>query len=67
MPGASAARSTRPFSTSDQKRAFPDFLDGYGHETAEYATAADWLVREPATVPRTPEGLRPFVPRRIVT
>ena len=47
-------------------RAFPDFLDGYGHETAEYATAADWLVREPAAVSRTPEGLRPYVPRRIV-
>ena len=47
-------------------RAFPDFLDGYGHETAEYATAADWLVREPREVARTPEGLRPYVPRRIV-
>jgi uncharacterized protein YyaL (SSP411 family) len=47
-------------------RAFPDFLDGYGHETAEYATAADWLVREPRAVSRSPEALRPYVPRRIV-
>jgi uncharacterized protein len=47
-------------------RAFPDFLDGYGHETAEYAEAADELVREPQEAPRTPAGLRPFLPRRIV-
>jgi uncharacterized protein YyaL (SSP411 family) len=45
-------------------RSFPDFLDGYGHETAEYAVAADWLVR-PAVEVRA-GALRPYVPRRRV-
>lgn len=44
--------------------AFPDFLDGYGHQTAEYALAADWLVRPPETV--GPGDLRRYVPRRTV-
>ena len=48
-------------------RGFPDFLDGYGHETAEYAQAADELIRPPQAVARTPAGLRPYVPRRIVS
>ncbi len=45
-------------------RAFPDFLDGYGHDTAEYALAADRLVRAPRDV--RPDGLRGYVPRRRV-
>lgn len=47
-------------------RAFPDYLDGYGHDSAEYAVAADWLVRPPDAAPRTPAGLKPYLPRRIV-
>ncbi len=43
---------------------FPDLLDGYSHATAEYALAADWLVREPEPV--KPSDLKGFVPRRIV-
>ncbi len=45
---------------------FPDFLDGYGHATAEYALAADWLVRPPNEVTRAPGALRGYVPRRVV-
>ena len=44
--------------------AFPDFLDGYSHATAEYALAADWFVRPPDVV-KSGE-LKAFVPRRIV-
>ena len=44
--------------------AFPDFLDGYSHATAEYALAADWIVRPPEVV--KPGGLKAYVPRRIV-
>lgn len=43
---------------------FPDFLDGYGHATAEYAIAADWMVRPPTEV--GPDGRREYVPRRVV-
>jgi hypothetical protein len=46
-------------------RGFPDFLDGYGHDTSEYAAAADWLVREPAATP--PSALKAWSPRRVVT
>ena len=45
---------------------YPDFEDSYGHPTAEYALAADWLVRAPEEALPTPEGLRPFLPRRLV-
>jgi uncharacterized protein YyaL (SSP411 family) len=45
-------------------KSFPDFLDGYGHTTAEYALAVDWLIRPPTTVP--PTGLREYAPRRLV-
>jgi hypothetical protein len=45
---------------------YPDFEDSYGHPTAEYALAADWLVRGPEPVEATPEGLRAFAPRRII-
>jgi len=51
--------------------AWPDFLDGYGHFTAEYALAADWLVRPPVEITvgapalRAP-ALRPYLPRRVV-
>ena len=45
-------------------KSFPDFLDGYGHDTAEYALAADWLVRPPVDV--RPSDLRGYVPRRRV-
>ncbi len=45
-------------------KSFPDFLDGYGHDTAEYALAADWLVRPPEEV--RPGDLRRYVPRRRV-
>ena len=45
---------------------YPDFEDSYGHPTAEYALAADWLVRPPEDVAPGPEALRPFVPRRKV-
>ena len=43
---------------------FPDLYDGYSHQTAEYALAADWLVREPESV--KPSQLKGFVPRRVV-
>ncbi|MFN3484751.1 MAG: thioredoxin domain-containing protein [Planctomycetota bacterium] len=43
---------------------FPDFLDGYGHTTAEYAIAADWMVRPPVEV--GPDARREYVPRRVV-
>jgi hypothetical protein len=45
-------------------RSFPDFLDSYGHDTAEYALAADRRVR-PA-VEAGPGALRDFAPRRKV-
>ena len=45
---------------------YPDLLDSYGHATAEYALAADWLVREPEEVSPAPGALRPFVARRVV-
>jgi len=45
---------------------YPDFEDSYGHPTAEYALAADWLVRPPGEVKPDPEALRPFVLRRVV-
>lgn len=44
--------------------AFPDLLDGYSHATAEYALAADWIVRAPEVV--KPGELKAFVPRRVV-
>jgi hypothetical protein len=44
--------------------AFPDFLDGYSHATAEYALAADWIVRPPEVA--KPGELKAYVPRRIV-
>ena len=43
---------------------YPDFEDSYGHPTAEYALAADWIVRAPEEV--GPGELRSFVPRRKV-
>jgi hypothetical protein len=43
---------------------FPDFLDDYGHYTAEYAMAADRLVRPPNEA--GPDGLRDYQPRRVV-
>jgi uncharacterized protein YyaL (SSP411 family) len=45
---------------------YPDFEDSYGHPTAEYALAADWVVRPPEEVKAGPDGLRSFVPRRKV-
>ncbi len=51
--------------------AWPDFLDGYGHFTAEYAMAAEWLVRPPVEIivgvpSLRAAALRPYVPRRVV-
>lgn len=43
---------------------FPDLLDSYGHVSAEYALATDWLVRPPTEV--DPADLKPYVPRRRV-
>jgi uncharacterized protein YyaL (SSP411 family) len=43
---------------------YPDFEDSYGHPTAEYALAADWIVRAPEEI--GPDDLRSFVPRRKV-
>jgi uncharacterized protein YyaL (SSP411 family) len=43
---------------------YPDFEDSYGHPTAEYAVAADWMVRPPEEVKAG--DLRPFAPRRKV-
>jgi uncharacterized protein YyaL (SSP411 family) len=45
---------------------YPDFLDGYGHLTAEYALAADWLVRPPTEIQAGPGRLKPYVPRRVI-
>lgn len=52
---------------------FPEFLDDYGHYTAEYAIACDWLARPIVAVELgTSDGawvtaaLAPFVPRRVV-
>jgi uncharacterized protein YyaL (SSP411 family) len=45
---------------------YPDFEDSYGHPTAEYAMAADWLVRPPTEVTPDPAGLKSFVLRRLV-
>jgi len=45
-------------------QSFPDFLDGYGHSTAEYALAADWVVRPPQEA--GPGQLRDYLPRRVV-
>jgi uncharacterized protein YyaL (SSP411 family) len=45
---------------------YPDFEDGFGHPTAEYALAADWMVRPPEEVAPTPEALRPYHMRRVV-
>lgn len=45
---------------------YPDFEDSYGHPTAEYAIAADWMVRPPEEVNAGSQDLRPFVPRRRV-
>lgn len=45
---------------------YPDLLDSYGHPTAEYALAADWLVRPPEEVRAEPGALAAFVPRRVV-
>jgi uncharacterized protein YyaL (SSP411 family) len=45
---------------------YPDFEDSYGHPTAEYALAADWLVRPPTEVKPDAEGLRSFALRRVV-
>ncbi len=47
-------------------RSYPDFLDGYGHATAEYALAADWIIREPVRRRRAPGALADWVPRRLV-
>jgi uncharacterized protein YyaL (SSP411 family) len=44
--------------------AFPDFYDGYGHQTAEYAIAADWIVRPPEKVAGA--ALEAYWPRRVV-
>src|SRR6185436_2368066 len=43
---------------------YPDFEDSYGHPTAEYALAADWIVRPAEEV--APGDLRAYVPRRKV-
>jgi uncharacterized protein YyaL (SSP411 family) len=45
---------------------YPDFEDSYGHPTAEYSLAADWMVRAPEEVESDAEDLRAFVPRRKV-
>ncbi len=45
---------------------YPDFEDAFGHPTAEYALAADWLVRGPEEVKAGPDGLRPYRMRRVV-
>lgn len=45
---------------------YPDFEDGFGHPTAEYALAADWLVRPPEEVTPGPDGLRAYHMRRMV-
>jgi uncharacterized protein YyaL (SSP411 family) len=45
---------------------YPDFEDSYGHPTAEYALAADWMVRAPEEVKAGADALKPFVIRRVV-
>jgi len=45
---------------------YPDFEDSFGHPTAEYALAADWLVRAPEEVKAGPGALKPFAQRRVV-
>jgi hypothetical protein len=50
---------------------FPDFLDEYGHFTAEYAMAANWLMRPSVEITvgdpaLAGAALRPFVPGRTV-
>lgn len=45
---------------------YPDFEDSYGHTTAEYAMAGDWLVRPPNEVKADPGALKPYVLRRVV-
>jgi uncharacterized protein YyaL (SSP411 family) len=45
---------------------FPDLMDSYGHVSAEYALAADWLFREPEAVVRAPGALAAWKPRRLV-
>jgi uncharacterized protein YyaL (SSP411 family) len=45
---------------------YPDFEDAFGHPTAEYALAADWLVRGPEEVKAGPDCLRPYRMRRVV-
>ena len=60
-------RSREPLATAEKIiLSFPDMLDGYGHPSAEYALAADWLVRPPVEVHAGSDALRPFVPRRVV-
>ncbi len=43
---------------------YPDFQDSYGHPTAEYALAVDWVIRPPEVV--GPGDLKSFAPRRVV-
>ncbi|HLY08256.1 MAG TPA: DUF255 domain-containing protein [Planctomycetota bacterium] len=45
---------------------YPDFEDGFGHPTAEYALASDWLVRAPEEATADPGGLRAYRMRRVV-
>jgi uncharacterized protein YyaL (SSP411 family) len=45
---------------------YPDFEDSYGHPTAEYSLAADWMVRAPNDVKAEPGALKAFVLRRVV-
>lgn len=45
---------------------YPDFEDGYGHPTAEYSLAADWMVRPPNEIQAGPDALKPYVMRRVV-
>lgn len=49
---------------------YPDFLDEYGHATADYALACDWLLRPPTRIrigakDLAEAALRPYVPRRV--
>ncbi|HEV3027180.1 MAG TPA: DUF255 domain-containing protein [Planctomycetota bacterium] len=45
---------------------YPDFEDSFGHPTAEYALAADWMVRPPEEVQAGPGALRAYAQRRVV-
>ncbi|HVR86565.1 MAG TPA: DUF255 domain-containing protein [Planctomycetota bacterium] len=45
---------------------YPDFEDSFGHPTAEYALAADWMVRPPEQVKAGPGALRAYAQRRVV-